>query len=182
MVTTRCKMLVKTELKNLDIHYRHVELGFVETMNEIPAQQLVLLRKVLLKSGLSLLSDKHSELLTKTRNLIIEMVHYSDEFPKGDVLDYISEKLGFDCTYLSAIFSEVNGLTIQNFITENKIERLKELLIYDELSLIQIAHKLNYRNVAHLTAQLKFHTGLAPSFFKGLKLKRSFNIKEARVS
>jgi AraC-like DNA-binding protein len=106
------------------------------------------------------------------------MVHYSDELPKVNYSDYISEKLGYDYTYLANTFSEVKGITIQQYIIIHKIERVKELLIYDELSLTEISYKMHYSSVAHLSNQFKKITGLTPTFFKQLKDKRKQNLED----
>ncbi|MES2701523.1 MAG: AraC family transcriptional regulator [Bacteroidota bacterium] len=169
MVSLRCKLLVKEELKKLGLHYVIVELGIVEVMEDIDNATREQLKENLLASGLELLDDKKSILIEKIKTLLIEMVHYSDELPEMNYSNYISEKLGYDYTYLANIFSEVKGITIQQFIIVNKIERVKELLLYDELNLTEISYKLNYSSVAHLSNQFKKVTGLTPSFFKKLK-------------
>ena len=166
-------MMVKEELKKLGLRYGVVDLGMVETLEDVTEEQHKQLKKNLLRSGLELLDDKKSILIEKIKNVIVEMIHYSEEIPKMNYSDYISEKLKYDYTYLSNIFSEVKGITIQQFIIINKIERVKELLLYDELNLTQISYKLHYSSVAHLSNQFKKITGLSPSFFKKLKKKRS---------
>ena len=178
MVSLRCKMMVMEELKKLDLNHAVVDLGVVELHENISTEQRDLLKKNLLKSGLKLLDDKRSILIESIKNLIIEMVHYSEEMPKVNYSDYISEKLGYDYTYLANIFSEVKGTTIQQFIIIHKIERAKELLIYDELILTEIAHKLHYSSVAHLSNQFKKITGLTPTFYKKLKNKRKKNLED----
>ena len=177
MVSLRCKMIVKEELKKLGLKYVVVDLGVVEVMEDITPEQRELLKANLLKSGLELLDDKRSILIEKIKNVITELIHYSDELPRVNYSDYISEKLDYDYTYLSNIFSEVKGTTIQQFIIINKIERVKELLLYDELNLTEIAYKLHYSSVAHLSNQFKKITGLSPSFFKQLKQKRKGNLE-----
>jgi len=172
MVSIRCKMLVKAELTKLGLHYVNVDLGVVEIMEQISNQQQVQLKKALLKSGLELMDDKKAILIEKINSVIIEMVHYSDELPRKNFSDYLSEKLNYDYTYLANIFSETKGITIEQFIIRHKIERAKELIIYDELNISEIARKLHYSSVAHLSQQFKKITGLTPSFFKSLKLKR----------
>jgi len=169
MVSLRCKMIVKEELQKLGLKYVVIDLGVVEVMEDITPEQHDLLKANLLKSGLELLDDKRSILIEKVKNVITELIHYSDELPRVNYSDYISEKLDYDYTYLSNIFSEVKGTTIQQFIIINKIERVKELLLYDELNLTEIAYKLHYSSVAHLSNQFKKITGLSPSFFKQLK-------------
>ncbi len=177
MVSLRCKMLVKEELKKLGLRYAIVELGVVEILEDITEQQYDQLKKNLLKSGLELLDNKKSILIEKIKNVITEMIHYSDELPKVNYSDYISQKLNYDYTYLSNIFSEVKGITIQQFIITHKIERVKELLLYDELNLTEISFKLHYSSVAHLSNQFKKVTGLSPSFYKQLRQKRKGNLE-----
>ncbi|WP_396168589.1 helix-turn-helix domain-containing protein [Flavobacterium sp.] len=178
MVSTRCKMVVKEELKKIGLHFVFVDLGEVEIMEDLSDDQRALLRKGLLNSGLELMEDKKAILIEKIKNVIIEMVHYSEDIPKVNYSDFISEKLNHDYTYLSNIFSEVKGMTIQQFIINHKIERAKELLLYDEYNLTEISYKLNYSSVAHLSNQFKKVTGLTPSHFKKLKEKRRNPIEE----
>jgi AraC-like DNA-binding protein len=178
MVSLRCKMMVKEELKKLGINYVIVELGVVEILEDITQQQHEQLKASLLKSGLELLDNKKSTLIEKIKNVIVEMIHYSEEIPKVNYSDHISEKLGYDYTYLANIFSEVKGITIQQFIIIHKIERVKELLIYNELNLTEISYKLHYSSVAHLSNQFKKITGLTPSFYKQLKNKRKANLED----
>lgn len=177
MVSLRCKLLVKEELKNLGIHYVIVDLGMVEILEDITLDQREKLKENLLKSGLELLDDKKSILIEKIKNVIVEMIHYSDEIPAVNYSEYISEKLGYDYTYLANTFSEVKGITIQQFIINHKIEKVKELLLYDELNLTEISYKLHYSSVAHLSNQFKKITGLSPSFYKQLKQKRKGNLE-----
>jgi len=125
-----------------------------------------------------LLDDKKNILIERIKNIIVEMIHYSDELPKVNYSDYIAEKLGYDYTYLANIFSEVKGITIQQFIILHKIEKVKELLIYDELNLTEIAYKLHYSSVAHLSNQFKKITGLTPTYYKQLKDKRKKNLED----
>src|SRR6185436_12477238 len=172
MVSIRCKMIVKSEVEKLGLNYSHMELGEVETREDLSDEKKDQLRASLLKSGLELLEDKKAALIEKIKNVIIEMVHYSDELPKTNFSDYLSEKLKYDYNYLSNLFSEVKGTTIEQFIISHKIERVKELLVYDELTLTEIAWKLHYSSVAHLSNQFKKVTGLTPSFFKKMKHKR----------
>ncbi|MFD2513234.1 helix-turn-helix domain-containing protein [Pontibacter locisalis] len=177
MVSQRCKMLVKAELFNLGLQYEVVDLGTVEILGTITPEQRSQLKENLLVSGLELLDDRKSILIEKIKNVIIEMIHYSDEFPKANYSDFISDKLNYDYTYLANIFSEVKGITIQQFIISHKIERVKELLLYKELTLTEIAHMLHYSSVAHLSNQFKKVTGLSPSFYKKLKHKRMANLE-----
>lgn len=165
-------MVVKTELEKMGLHCVMLELGVVETLEELTPEQLRNLKIALLKSGLMLMDDKKAVLIEKIKNIIIEMVHYTDELPKINHSEYISQKLGQDYTHVSKIFSEVKGITIEHYIIAHKIERVKELLLYDELSLTQISYILNYSSVAHLSQQFKKVTGLTPTFFKQLKEKK----------
>ena len=178
MVSLRCKMMVKEELLKLGLHYIIVDLGTIEILEDITEVQRAQLKKSLLRSGLELLEDNRSILIERIKNVITEMVHYSDEMPKVNYSDYISEKLHHDYTYLSNLFSEVKGITIQQYIINHKIERVKELLLYDELNLTEISYKLNYSSVSHLSNQFKKVTGLTPSFFKKLKQKRLLALED----
>lgn len=178
MVSLRCKMMVKEELKKIGLHHVIVDLGVVEILEDITPEQFDLLKKNLAMSGLELLDDKKSILIEKIKDVIIEMVHYTDELPKVNYSDYISEKLNQDYTYLSNIFSDVKGITIQQYIINHKIERVKELLLYDEMNLTEIAYVLNYSSVAHLSSQFKKVTGLSPSYFKQLKKRKKSKLRE----
>jgi len=178
MVSLRCKMVVKAELKKLGLRYIDIDLGMVDIQDDITQKQREQLKENLLKSGLELLDDKKIILIEKIKNVIIEMIHYADDFPKINYSDYISQKLNYDYTYLSNLFSEVKGTTIQHFIIIHKIEKVKELLLYDELNLKEISYKLHYSSVAHLCNQFKKITGLSPSFFKQLKQKRKSNLED----
>ncbi len=177
MVSLRCKMMVKEELSKLGLHYVVLDLGMVDVLEEITSEQRERLKENLLKSGLELMDDKKSILIDKIKNVIIEMIHYSDEIPDVNYSDYISEKLKYDYTYLSNIFSEVKGITIQQFIINHKIEKVKELLLYNELNLTEISYKLHYSSVAHLSNQFKKVTGLSPTYYKQLKQKRDANLE-----
>lgn len=178
MVSLRCKMVVKEELKKLGLHFIVVDLGEVEIMEELSESQREALKVGLQDSGLELMDDKRAVLIEKIITVIVEMVHYSDELPKINYSDFISEKLQYDYTYLSNLFSEVKGITIQQFIIIHKIERVKELLLYDELNLTEISYRLQYSSVAHLSNQFKKITGLTPSEFKHLKFKHRNTIEE----
>lgn len=178
MVSTRCKMMVKEELKKLGLHFIVVDLGEVDVMETLTDEQHEQLKKALLESGLELMDDKRSILIEKIKNVIIEMVHHSDEPIKQNFSDYLSEKLDHDYTYLANLFSEVQGTTIAQFLISHKVERIKELIIYDELNISEIAWKMNYSSVAHLSNQFKKVTGLSPSHFKQLKDKRRSPIED----
>ena len=177
MVSLRCKLMVKDELEKLGLHYVVLDLGMVEIMEEITQVQHEELRVNLLKSGLELLNNQKRILIEKIKNVIVEMIHYSEDLPKMNYSEYISAQLNYDYDYLSNIFSEVKGVTIQQFIIIHKIEKVKELLLYDELNLTEIAHRLHYSSVAHLSNQFKKVTGLSPSFYKQLQQKRRDNLE-----
>jgi len=165
-------MVVKSELEKLGLHYIVVNLGEAEIMEDISKEQIDLLSGSLKKSGLELMDDKKSILVEKIKTIIIELVHYTDEQIKINLSDYLSDKLNHDYTYLANLFSEVKGTTIEKFYLTHKIEKVKELLVYDELNLTEIAWKMHYSSVAHLSNQFKKMTGLTPSHFKNLKHKR----------
>jgi len=169
--------MVKEDLKKIGLQYFIVDLGTVEVLEKISEEQINKLRLILLESGLELLDSKKSILVEKIKNLILEMIHFTDEVPKVNYSDYISEKLGYDYTYLANTFSEVKGITIQQFIIKHKVEKIKELILYDELNLTEISYKLHYSSVAHLSNQFKKITGLTPSFYKKLKDKRKGNLE-----
>ncbi|SRR5579871_683633 len=178
MVSIRCKMLVKAELDKLGIHYKTVELGEAEIEENISAAQWNELNAALKKSGIELIDDKKSILIEKIKAVIIELVHYSEEPLEINLSDYLSQKLNHDYTYLANLFSESQGITIEHFHILHKIERVKELLIYDELNISEIAWKMDYSSGAHLSNQFKKVTGLTPSFFKKIKQKRRNSLED----
>lgn len=178
MVSLRCKMTVKQELKKMGLHYVIVDLGTIEILEELSKERRIQLKKNLSLFGLELLDDKKAILIEKIKSAIVQMIHYSEEFPKVNYSEYLSEKLNYDYTYLSNIFSEVKGITIQQFIIIHKIEKVKELLLYEELNLTQISQQLDYSSVAHLSNQFKKITGLTPTFYKQLKEKRTKNLED----
>jgi AraC-like DNA-binding protein len=155
-----------------------IDLGEVEIMETLSEKQREQVRVALINSGLELMDDKKAVIIERIKNIIIEMVHHSDELIKINFSDFLSEKLNYDYTYLANLFSEVQGTTIAQFIISHKIERIKELIIYDELSISEIAWKMNYSSVSHLSHQFKKITGLSPSHFKQLKNKRRTPIEE----
>ncbi len=171
-------MAVREELKKLDLHFTPVQLGEVEIMENITMDQREQIKVGLLLSGLELMDDKRAMLIEKIKNVIIEMVHYTEEVIKINFSDFLSKKLNHDYTYMANLFSEVQGTTIEQFIIAHKIERIKELIIYGELNITEIAWKMNYSSVAHLSNQFKKMTGLSPSHFKKLKNKRRSPIED----
>ena len=172
MVCIRCKIIVKQVLLNLGYNYLVVNLGNAEITENITASQKDELKTALLKFGLELMDDKKSILIEKIKGVIVEMVHYTDEPLKINFSDYLSAKLAHDYTYLANLFSESEGTTIEHYIIGHKIEKVKELLVYNELSLTEISYQLHYCSVAHLSNQFKRTTGLTPSHFKKLKDQR----------
>lgn len=167
MVSGRCKTAVRDVLEKLKLHILSLELGEVEIAEQVLSLDLRNQLKIdLLKSDLALIEDKKAILIEKVTRVIIEMVHYSDSLPKEKYSVYISEKLKHDYNYLSNLFSEIKGTTIDHFIIAHKIEKVKELLMDDELSIKEISYRLNYSSVAHLSNQFKKVTGVTPSYFK----------------
>lgn len=178
MVSNRCKMIVKAELRKLGLHFMVVDLGEVEVMDSISNEQRHQLKNALLGTGLELMEDKKAILIEKIKSSVVEMIHHADELIKINFSDHLSQKLKYDYTYLSNLFSEVQGTTIEQFMISHKIERIKELIIYGEMTITEIAAAMHYSSVAHLSNQFKKNTGLSPSHFKQLKDKRRFPIEE----
>jgi AraC-like DNA-binding protein len=173
MVTIRCKMVVKSELEKLGLPYTTVELGEVEITGDITPDQYQKFASNLKETGLELMEDKKSILVERIKTSIIELVHFKDDQIKINLSDHLSQKLNHNYTYLANLFSEVKGTTIEKYYLTHKIERVKELLAYDELNLTEIAWKLHYSSVAHLSNQFRKMTGLTPTQFKNLKGRRN---------
>lgn len=182
MVSNRCKIVVKEILKEMNLHFILVELGEVEIMETISDEQRELLKNELLESGLELMDDKKSILIEKIKTIIIQLIHHTEEDIKINFSDYLSEILHHNYNYLANMFSEVQGITIEHFIINHKVEKIKELMIYGELTITEIAYKMNYSSVAHLSTQFKKVTGLSPSHFKHLKNKRRNPLEEIGTS
>jgi AraC-like DNA-binding protein len=178
MVCIRCQMVVKSELEKLGIHFVYVNIGEADIIENISSEQLNKLDIALKKSGLLLMDNKRSILVEKIKSTVIELVHYTDEQIRVNLSDYLSEKLKYDYTYLANLFSEVKGTTIEKFFLTHKIEKVKELIVYDELNFTEIAFKMHYSSVAHMSNQFKKLTGLTPSHFKKLKNKRRGSLEE----
>lgn len=172
MVCIRCKMVVKESLSKLGIPFRTIELGEIDVEPPLTPSQRELLKSALVSYGLELMDDKKSVLIERIKNVIIEHVHYTEEPLIINFSTFLSQKLNYDYTYLANLFSEVQGITIEKFIITHKIERVKELLVYNELNLTEIAYQMHYSSVSHLSNQFKKITGLTPSHFKALKEKR----------
>jgi YesN/AraC family two-component response regulator len=172
MVCIRCKMVVKDELSKMGLHFKTVELGEAEIEGELTEVERDQFKVALLRSGLELMDDKKSVLILRIKNVIVELVHYSEEPLSVNLSEYLRQKLNHDYTYMANLFSEVQGTTIEKFYIAHKIERVKELLVYNELNLTEIAYKMHYSSVAHLSNQFKKVTGLTPSHFKQLRDRR----------
>lgn len=171
-------MKVEEELNKLGFEYYSVDLGVIEMREMLAEEQIEMLKTKLLESGLVLIEDVRSILIEKIKTTIIQMVHYNDELPEINISNYLADTLNYDYTYLSNIFSETKGITIQQFIIIHKIEKVKELLLYNELTISEIAYKMRYSSSAHLSAQFKKITGLTPSYYKTLKLRRTKNLED----
>ncbi|MEO7294350.1 MAG: AraC family transcriptional regulator [Ginsengibacter sp.] len=178
MVSNRCKLIVKAELENIGIEYNIIALGEVELKGEPSALKSEAFKAALLKWDFELMDDRKAILAERIKTVIIEMVHQSNELPDTNYSDYISRKLLHDYTYLSNIFSEVENITIEHFIISHKIEKAKELLLYDEYNITQIAEILNYSSIAHLSNQFKKVTGVTPTFFKAMKNKNRTSLED----
>lgn len=178
MVSNRCKIAVKEALKKLGLHYIVVDLGEVEIMEDINEEEREQIRIALHFLGLELMDDKKAILIEKIKNIIIEMVHHSNDLIKTNFSDYLSQKLNYDYSYMANLFSEVQGITVEQFIISHKVERIKELIMYDELNITEIALMMNYSSVAHLSNQFKKVTGISPSHFKQMKDKKRSPIEE----
>ncbi len=178
MVCIRCQMVVKAELEKLGLPYGYVKIGEADIIGDVKPEQFEHLKVDLKKAGLVLIDNKKSVLVEKIKSAIIELVHYTEDQIKVNLSDYLSEQLNYDYTYLSNLFSEVKGITIEKFYLTHKIERVKELIVYDELNLSEIAYKMHYSSVAHLSNQFKKFTGLTPTHFKMLKNKRRETLED----
>jgi YesN/AraC family two-component response regulator len=171
-------MVVQSELEKAGIQFTSVELGEVVLSEEPADSQLGKLDAGLKQHGFELIDDKKSRMIEKIKNTIIKLIHHNNDTIKTNLSDYIADKLNYDYTYLSNLFSEVEGTTIEKYFIAQRIEKVKELLVYDELSLSEISDKLGYSSVAYLSSQFKKVTGLTPSFYKSLKEHKRKNIEE----
>ncbi len=178
MVSNSCKTIVKSEIRKLGLHFIFAELGKVEISEIIVDDQRMLLNYNLQKLGFELMDNKKSMIIESIKTMIIELVHYSDKRLKVKLSFYLSEKLKYDYTYLANMFSENQGITIEQFFLKHKIERVKELLIYNEVTLTEIAEKMQYSSVAHLSTQFKKITGVTPSKYKLLRLKSRIPLED----
>lgn len=178
MVCSRCRMAVRTVFENLDITPVNIDLGEVELKEEPSTEQLAQLNRQLEELGFEIIDDRKSKVIEQIKNAIITLVHHTEEAPKMNLSDILTEKLNYDYTYLSNLFSEVEGLTIEKYLIAQRVEKVKELLRYDQLTLSQIADQLGYSSVAYLSNQFKKQTGLSPSFYKAQKQNHRRNIEE----
>ncbi|MFI5124561.1 MAG: helix-turn-helix domain-containing protein [Chitinophagales bacterium] len=178
MVCSRCKMVVKTELEKLGLRTREIELGEVEIETAPTKEQLAKLTGSLKNFGFELIDGKKARIIEKIKNTIVELVHHSSAYPDVNLSAFIVKKINLDYNYLSNLFSEVEGTTIEKYFINQRIEKVKELLVYDELSLSEIADRLGYSSVAYLSNQFKKITGLTPTFYRGLKDHKRKNIED----
>lgn len=172
MVSNRCKMVVRDELKKLGLHFIFIELGEIEVMESLSDEKSAMLKLELLKSGLELMDDENAILIDSIKNTLIDLIYTSDELFKMNYSKYLCEKFNLDNKTLSTLFLSIQGIKIDQFIINHKIERIKELIIYSELDIFEIAQKLDFSNVANLHSQFKKATGFSPYNFKQMKLKR----------
>jgi AraC-like DNA-binding protein len=178
MVSNRCKTVVQDILNDMELHFILTDLGEVEVMEDVTGNLRQTLQSKLQQAGLELMDGKNAILIEKIKSAITQMVHFSDELPKTNYSDYLSDKLGYAYSYMSNVFSKVKGVTIQQFIIINRIEKVKELLRYDELNLTEISYKMQFSGVAHLSTQFKKVTGLTPTAFKNMKDNGRMSLEE----
>jgi len=172
MVSDRCKTAIKNELKKLSLHYTKVELGEIEIQENISQEKIIAFSIALKKNGFEIISNKRNILIEKIKKIIIEMIHHAKHPLQANFSDYLSGQMNYNYTYLANIFSETEGITIEQFIIKHKIEKVKEMISVNEHNLTEIAYRLNYSSVAHLSYQFKKTTGLTPTGFKSLRLKK----------
>jgi AraC-like DNA-binding protein len=172
MISDRCKVLVQEELESLGLTDISVKIGEVEINGKMTLEQYDEFSYRLQQYGLLLIEDKKSILVERIKHTILQLIHSSEEIPKTRYSSYLSQALGHDYTYMANLFSAMEGMTIEQYIIANKIERVKELILHDELTLTEIAYRLRYSSVAHLSNQFKKITGLTPSFFKSSRRPR----------
>ena len=178
MVCSRCKMVVKAQLENIGLRPLSVNLGEVEIEENLSKAQLAHLDTLLKSLGFELIDDKKSQTIEKIKNAIVTLVHHTDQEIKTNLSAFITSQIHQDYNYLSNLFSEVEGTTIEKYFIAQRIERVKELIVYDELSLSEIADQLGYSSVAYLSNQFKKVTGFTPSYYKSLKENKRKNIEE----
>jgi AraC-like DNA-binding protein len=178
MVCSRCKMVVKAELDKLGLNAGSVELGEVDLNTEPDKTTLLQLDNNLKQLGFEIIDDRKSRLIELIKNAVIGLIHHNEGHNNLNLSEYLSQKLNYDYNYLSNLFSEVEGSTIEKYFIAQKIEKVKELMMYDELTLSQIAHQLGYSSTAYLSAQFKKQTGLTPTYYRAIKENRRRNIED----
>lgn len=178
MVSLRCKLMVKLELEKLGIAFKYIELGEVKLVNSLSAIKIQNLKISLHKSGLEIMENKETMMIEKIINIIIEMVHYSNELPPVTFSTFLQKKMKLDYHKMAGIFSKTKGVTIEHFIIKHKIEKVKELITYDKLNLTEISYMMKYSSLAHLSRQFKQITGLTPTFFKSLSNFERTNLED----
>ncbi|MCB0522585.1 MAG: helix-turn-helix transcriptional regulator [Lewinellaceae bacterium] len=182
MVCDRCKMMVRQELAKAGVSPETVELGEISFPRELTPQEIKTIGEVLTPLGFEMIDDRRSRLIEQIKKTIIELVHYTEEMPKVNLSVYLSQKLHYEYSHLSNLFSAIEGITLEKYFIAQKIERVKELLVYDELTLSEIAHRMGYSSVAYLSGQFKKVTGLTPSYFKSLKLSKRTSIDKVAAA
>ncbi|MEO5912366.1 MAG: AraC family transcriptional regulator [Pelobium sp.] len=178
MVCSRCKMVVQSIFEEHQITPAHIALGEVEIAGDLSEERLATLNTSLKSMGFELIDDKKSRMVSQIKTIIISQVFHSKEANAINLSKQLSDQLNYDYNHLSTIFSEAEGITIEKYFINQRIERVKELILYDELSLSEIAYQLGYSSVSHLSNQFKKVTGLTPSFYKSLKENKRTNIEE----
>jgi YesN/AraC family two-component response regulator len=178
MVSLRCKLMVKSELEKLGLDYKSVELGEVQLVKPLSATNREKLKTALHKSGLEVMGDKKAMMIEKIINIIVEMVHYSDEQPTVNFSAFLHNKMNLEYHKMAEIFSKTKGVTIEHFILLHKVEKIKELITYDKLNLTEISYKMHYSSVSHLSKQFKQVTGLTPTFFKNISNRERTNLED----
>lgn len=178
MVCSRCKMVVNAELEKAGLRPISVELGEVDVEGEPAPAVLTHLDESLKHLGFEIIDDRKSRIIEQIKNAIVSLIHHSNELPNANLFDHLSAKLNYDYGYLSNLFSEVESSTIEKYFIAQKIEKVKELIMYGELTLSQIANEMGYSSVAHLSSQFKKQTGLTPTFYRGMNENKRRNIEE----
>ena len=181
MVSQRCKIVVMQELKKLGLNYITVDLGVVNLSTHLTQEQNLQLKVALAKSGLELIENRKDVVIEQIKTAVIESIYYSENKLKIPFSTYLSNKLNLNYTYLSNIFTESQGFTIGHFIIMHKIEHVKELIQYNELTFSEIAFKMHYSSIGHLSNQFKEITGTTLSFYKTHGQKREINIENLLI-
>jgi AraC-like DNA-binding protein len=181
MISTACKLFVQGELTNLGIKYNSIDLGEIELQGTLTSTQHARLKESLTRYGFELMEDRRVILVEKIKAIVINMIYYTEDRVSTKYSYILSDRLGLNYNYLSKIFSDSEGITIEKYIISQKIERIKELMTYGELNMTQIADKMNYSSVAHLSLQFKKNTGFTPSGFRLLKGHKRRAVEEIGI-